>query len=142
MSDALKVQGQCLCGETAFEVVLKDEHVDACHCSMCRSWAAGPFMGVACETPSFTKDGALGVFSSSEWGERVFCKSCGSSLFWRTKDKAMTIVSAGAVPLSSRADFTLQVFVDEKPDYYAFANATKTMTGAEVVAAFSASQGE
>ena len=32
--------------------------------------------------------------------------------------------------------FTGQVFIDEKPAYYDFANATKTMTGAEVFAAF------
>ena len=32
--------------------------------------------------------------------------------------------------------FTMQIFTDEKPAYYEFANKTKTMTGAEVFAAF------
>ena len=29
-----------------------------------------------------------------------------------------------------------QVFIDEKPDYYSFANETKNMTGAEIFAQF------
>ena len=35
---------------------------------------------------------------------------------------------------------TSQIFIDEKPAYYDFANKTKNMTGAEVFAAFGASQ--
>jgi hypothetical protein len=31
---------------------------------------------------------------------------------------------------------SLQVFIDSKPQFYDFANETKMMTGAEVVAAF------
>ena len=55
----------------------------------------------------------LGVYSSSAWGQRCFCKQCGSTLFWRTADGAMTMVAAQA-----------------------FANATQKLTGAEVMAAF------
>ena len=36
-------------------------------------------------------------------------------------------------------EFGLQVFIDEKPDYYEFANETKDMTGAEVFAKFTSS---
>ena len=32
--------------------------------------------------------------------------------------------------------FDLQVFIDEKPEYYSFANETKNMTGAELFAQF------
>ena len=43
-----------------------------------------------------------------------------------------------AEALDERDGFTFvnQIFIDEKPPYYDFANATKTMTGAEVAAAF------
>ena len=30
------MNGQCLCGETTFEVELKNHDVHVCHCSMCR----------------------------------------------------------------------------------------------------------
>ena len=47
-----------------------------------------------------------------------------------------------AEAFDDRGDFALtsQIFVDEKPAYYDFANKTKNMTGAEVFAAFGASQ--
>jgi hypothetical protein len=32
--------------------------------------------------------------------------------------------------------FDRQIFIDEKPEYYSFANETKNMTGAEVFAQF------
>jgi len=35
--------------------------------------------------------------------------------------------------------FKRQVFVDEKPEYYDFANKTKDFTGAEIFAMFGAS---
>ena len=133
--------GRCLCGDVRFSLTLKNQHVDACHCTMCRTWCAGPFMGLQCEgNPVFEDEGALGVYRSSEWAERVFCKSCGASLFYRIVGGDHVIVAADAVELTDAADFTLQVFLDEKPAYYAFANDTKTMTGQECFEAFSGSQ--
>jgi hypothetical protein len=35
--------------------------------------------------------------------------------------------------------FDLQVFIEEKPDYYTFANETKNMTGSELFALFTSS---
>lgn len=35
------------------------------------------------------------------------------------------------------AEFTTQIFIEEKPSYYDFANQTKMMTGEEVFAAYS-----
>ena len=34
-----------------------------------------------------------------------------------------------------------QIFIDEKPDFYSFANETTTLTGEEVFAQFNDSQG-
>ena len=34
-----------------------------------------------------------------------------------------------------------QIFIDEKPDWYDFANETETMTGPEVIAMFSEGDG-
>ena len=81
------VQGRCLCGACTFSVTLRDENVDACHCGQCRTWAAGPFMDVmALSAPVFDDQDAVGVYRSSEWGERLFCKTCGSALAWRFAD--------------------------------------------------------
>ncbi|MEP3072351.1 GFA family protein [Maricaulis sp.] len=138
---SVTTQGRCLCGASAFTAKLKSETVDACHCSMCQTWGSGPFMAVECsEAPVFDDDSALGVFSSSDWAERVFCKSCGTPLMWRMKDGGHCSVSAGALTLSDKARFEVEIFIDEKPAYYDFANDTRKMTGAEVIAAFTAGQ--
>ena len=78
----------------------------------------------------------LGVYRSSEWAERAFCKQCGTPLFYRLIGQDMYFVSAEA--FDNRDDYALksQIFIDEKPAYYDFANKTHNMTGAEVFAAF------
>jgi len=131
------VRGRCLCGACTFSVTLRDENVDACHCGQCRTWAAGPFMDVmALSAPVFDDQDAVGVYRSSEWGERLFCKTCGSALAWRFADDHDKIaISAFAVPLSDAATFRSEVFIDAKPRFYDFAQDTKKMTGEELMAA-------
>mgnify|MGYP000571980733 FL=1 len=40
------------------------------------------------------------------------------------------------IPEEVKVEFDCQIFSDEKPDYYDFADQTKMMTGEEVFAAF------
>jgi hypothetical protein len=136
MSDAREISGRCLCGAVRFAAKAKDNHVGACHCHMCQRWTAGPFLTVDCEPGSvrITGEEQLGVYASSEWGERCFCKTCGTPLFWRMQDGSLAVASAGALDDKRDLTFFSQIFVDEKPAYYAFANETSMMTGAEVVA--------
>jgi hypothetical protein len=136
-----KVEGQCLCGAVKFTATLKNQDLHACHCSMCRAWVSGPFLGVDCEAPlSFEDDSAVGRYSASEWGERLFCKACGTSLAWQTKGGELASVSAGLVDLDAGASVTTEIFIDEQPHYYGLAGDAKRMTGAEAFAAFTAGQ--
>lgn len=130
--------GQCLCGTVSIYATGVEPHVDACHCTMCRRWSGGPLHALDCGTNvSFKGDGYIKRFSSSEWAERGFCSSCGTHLFYRLKEANHYIVPAGLFNNLSDAHFTTQIFIDEKPDYYNFANKTKMMTGEEVFAEFS-----
>jgi hypothetical protein len=79
------------------------------------------------------------VFDSSKWAERGFCSKCGTHLFYRLKQSQQHIMAAGIFADQSGLTFDHQVFIDEKPDYYEFANETKDMTGAEVFAKFTSS---
>lgn len=133
--------GRCLCGAVAFRATPKAHedgvHVDACHCGMCRRSVGGPLMGVELDGPLRIDDTThLGVYASSDWAERLFCKVCGSNLFYRLTDGSMHTVNAGALDDLSDAKFTMEIFIDDKPDYYDFAQPTKKMTGADVMAAF------
>jgi hypothetical protein len=132
------VSGGCLCGAVRFSARLKDGNFGVCHCGMCRRWAAGPFFAVECEGAiEIADESNLGAYRSSDWAERCFCKKCGSVLFYRIVGKEFSVVSVEA--LDDRAGLTMasQIFIDDKPAYYDFANKTHNMTGAEVFAAFS-----
>ncbi len=133
-------QGGCLCGAVRFTASPKDHEVGACHCSMCRKWTGGPFMVIDCsDTVKVENDSNLGVYRSSEWAERCFCKKCGSVLFYRLVQNGNSYASAEAFDDRAGYALTSQVFIDEKPAYYDFANKTHNMTGAEVFAAFAPS---
>jgi hypothetical protein len=137
MSQAATINGGCLCGAVRFTAAPANRDVGACHCSMCRRWTAGPFLGLDCgSTVQVADPSQLGVFRSSEWAERCFCKQCGTPLFYRLVAQNQYYVSAEALDDRGGYAFKTQIFIDEKPGYYEFANKTHNMTGAEVFAAF------
>ena len=91
MSEGATMNGGCLCGAVRFTATPANREVGACHCSMCRRWTAGPFLGLECGTTVKVADSAqLGVYRSSEWAERCFCKKCGTALFYRLVGKNFT----------------------------------------------------
>ena len=129
---------RCLCGAVRLKAGAFNGEMAACHCSMCRKWGGGPFMVVDCGT-EVDIEGAehVAVFDSSKWAERGFCNRCGTHLFYRLKGNQQHQVPIGLFDDSPEVHFGLQVFIDEKPGYYAFADETSTMTGAEVFAKYS-----
>ena len=133
MTKTIEAKGQCLCGAVHILANSVSRSVGACHCSMCQKWTGGPLLSVECGTEVvFEGEDCIGVFDSSAWAERGFCTRCGSNLFYRLKQSQQYFIPPGLFENSN--DFVLdhQVFIDEKPVYYSFANKTKDMTGAEV----------
>ncbi len=129
------MKGHCLCGAVKFTATPKRDEMGVCHCGMCRRWAGGVFMAVSCGPDvDVENDDQLGVFTSSDWGERCFCKTCGSTLFWRMRDGTNVAVSMQAFDDPEAFRFSSEIFIDEKPANYAFANDTKKQTGAELFA--------
>lgn len=128
---------KCLCKKITATAINVTTHVDSCHCSMCRKWSGGPFLALNCGTQvTFEGNQHIATFSSSDWAERGFCNNCGTHLFYKLKESQQYIMPAGLFDHLEDAEFTTQIFVDEKPAYYDFANQTKMMTGEEVFAAF------
>ena len=142
MSGDKTVSGGCLCGSIRFEAQPDAPEMGVCHCSMCRQWTGGVFMMVACgDTVKIKDDSDLGIYQSSKWGQRCFCKKCGSSLFWKTTEGNFHGVAVSALDNPSPYEFKRQIFIDEKPDNYSFANETHNMTGAQVFEMFASSDG-
>lgn len=136
------LRGACLCGACSFTATPTGDGANACHCGMCRKWSAGMYMAVDCgDSIVFDDTTQLGIYRGSEWGERVFCKACGSSLVWRMQDGTGAGVSMQAFDDPSQFILKNQWFIDKKPSNYALVNDTVKLTEAECIAAF-APEGE
>lgn len=130
-------RGSCLCGAVHIEVADAAASVGACHCGMCRKWGGGPLLAVECGAEvELSGEENIALFASSEWAERGFCKRCGTHLFYRLRQGLQYHVPAGLFDESPDFSLDQQIFIDEKPAYYGFANNTRDMTGAEVFALF------
>ncbi|MEM9027659.1 MAG: GFA family protein [Pseudomonadota bacterium] len=132
-----RMSGSCICGAVTLKFAMRNSEVGACHCGMFRKWSGGIFLAVdGVEDLEITGGDAVVTYRSSDWAERGFCKLCGTSLFWRLHNGDHPVVSAQCVDDFEDPKLVSQIFIDEKPDYYSFAEQTRTMTGAEVFAMF------
>ena len=138
MPDTTEGKGSCLCGAVGIIAKSINKLVGACHCSMCRKWGGGPLLAVDCgQNVSFEGEENISVYNSSDWGERGFCKKCGSHLFYRLKENKQYIIPAGLFEDQEFFVFDHQVFIDHKPAFYSFANKTTNMTEAEIYEMYS-----
>jgi len=133
------MKGNCLCG--AIEVTATDNRdIDICHCATCRRWGGGPLFAVhGGDGVTFGGSQSPSVYRSSDWAERGFCAICGTHLFYHLLPTGDYMLSAGL--FGEAVDFRLssQVFFDDKPDFYQFANDTPTLGKDPMIAQFSAS---
>jgi hypothetical protein len=108
---------------------------------MCRKWGGGPLLAVDCGT-HVQLDGEeyVSAYDSSDWAQRGFCSRCGTHLYYRLKANNQYVVPIGLFDDRPEVTFDSQIFFDEKPEYYAFANQTTYMTGAEVFAKYGSGQ--
>lgn len=126
----------CLCGKVSIEVTDFQSEVGACHCSMCRKWGSGPLLTVEVGTIANIRihsEHLISRYQSSEWAERGFCSNCGANLFYH-----LLPTDAYSIPIDlfddpEEALLTTEVYYDQKPAYYDFANETKKLSEAEIM---------
>lgn len=141
--ESIAATGGCLCGKVTYKASLKPQ-VGACHCAMCRQWSAGPYMAAHAIGPvAFTGEENIGVYNSSAWAERGFCKQCGSNLYYRLLPRAESpdgqyMLAAGTVSDQSGFEFDNEVFVDHAPGWYQFSgnDTRRRMTQADLMAKY------
>ncbi len=129
--------GGCLCGAVRFTAEVGEEFT-ACHCDMCRRWGGGPGMGIHGHAVHFEGAENIARYRSSDWAERGFCRICGSSLFYKMFEDEKYELILGALDDQEGLVMTRQIYIDQKPGHYEFANKTSTLTGAEVWALYAA----
>lgn len=127
------MQGKCLCGAIAVTAETKNESW-VCHCSMCRRWAGGPLFTVSCGS-NVQFSGKPTIFRSSDWAERGFCAACGTHLFYHLLHNDEYILAAGLFQ-DQTFQLTTEIYIEEKPDFYEFKNATHKLTGQQILDQF------
>ncbi|QLC25730.1 GFA family protein [Parasphingopyxis algicola] len=129
------LEGRCLCGAVTVTATPARPHIGACHCAMCRRWGGIAFAGVQCgENVAFTGEEHIARYASSAWAERGFCKRCGTNLFYRFTPANNYSLTAGLFDDTGALTLDEQIFIDEKPDWYDFAQDTPKKTGPEIIA--------
>ena len=135
--------GGCLCGAVRFRARLTGTNFGACHCPMCRKWTGSALLGMTVPEGNVEWTGLDHVArrQSSAWGERAWCRECGSPVWFRvTVDSpyAGTIeLPVGTFDNANGLTMTNEIYIDFKPDSYAFAGeGRKVLTRADCVARF------
>ncbi|MFW6092442.1 MAG: GFA family protein [Pseudomonadota bacterium] len=126
------MQGRCLCGGVSITAP-RHRGFEVCHCGMCRRWGGGPMMAVHCgrDVEIANRDGVR-TFDSSEWAERAFCATCGTHLYYRLKPADEYVVPVGLFQDDGPFELREQIFIDRKPEDYAFSADTPLLTEADV----------
>lgn len=134
-----QVKGQCMCGEVTVTATPARDGAGACHCDMCRRWTSSMYVSFQAE-PGYEVAGPVKVFRSSDWAERAFCVTCGSALWYRITlpgpMHGQTQMAAGLFDDAAGTELKLELYIDRKPNGYAFAGERRQMTGAEVEAIY------
>ncbi len=138
MESKTEHRGTCLCGAVRVVARTKNNSIGACHCTMCRKWGGGPLFASECETDvAFEGTEYISTFNSSDWAERGFCQKCGTHLFYRLKQQGHYAIPVGFFDDGDQWKLAEQIFIDQKPSFYSFAERTKDLTGEEVFAQYS-----
>ena len=112
--------GSCLCRAVTFELHGQLRPVLACHCTQCRKASGHYFAATALDRHRLriTCDDGLRWYRSSEFAQRGFCSTCGSSLFWQEDDAETVSVAAGSIDGDTGLHFEKHIYVTDKGDYY------------------------
>ncbi|KPF72483.1 hypothetical protein IP88_10030 [alpha proteobacterium AAP81b] len=92
----MALAGHCECGGIRFSV---DESAllgtGYCHCSICRRLSGAPVNAwVAVDPAALAVAGAPALYRSSERGQRAFCPTCGSQLWYAPDDGSFLTLNA------------------------------------------------
>lgn len=113
--------GRCLCGAVRFEADAPFRPVSVCHCRQCAQWTGSYVMATSVPPSRFrliAGDAALGWYAASDIAQRGFCKTCGSSLFWKPNDGSRISILAGSLDPPTGLALDHHIFVADKSDYY------------------------
>jgi len=113
--------GRCLCGAVTFTATDVDPHFHVCHCGMCLRYGGAPTMSVNVGSVAFTGEADILRYRSSDFAERGSCRKCGGHLFYRVITPDIYLMNVGTFDDPSAFTVGGEIYVDCKPQGYAFA---------------------
>ena len=141
MGEPTLLNGQCLCGAVTVSATMSRPMLRACHCDMCRQHTSGPFFSIAADPDSIKVDGPHTSYRSSDWAERGFCQTCGSTLWYGTTHDGARNLSAGLFADAGGAPLKLEFFADKCPQGYALKGEHKKLNTKDTIALFAPKEG-
>lgn len=141
---ALRKSGACLCGAVRVSAVLGARNIVACHCGQCRRWTGGgPYFSTDVADVEIDGEDHIAIFAASEWGERGFCRDCGTTLFWKMKNGPISNLAAGLFDDQSDLAVSEEIFADRRaPWHVSWDGAAQSTEAAELAKFAAATQGE
>ncbi len=133
------LKGHCLCGAVTVAFRAKDDALGACHCDTCRRWTGSAYLEIDAVPGSLSYDGPVKTYASSDWAERAFCEVCGTTIWYHltlpSHDDHYSL-AAGLVDNAGGLTMTKEIYIDRKPEGWAFAGDHPRETKADVEAKF------
>ncbi|MEE4189323.1 MAG: GFA family protein, partial [Roseobacter sp.] len=110
-----RISGQCLCGAVTVQATIAIDGLTVCHCDMCRRHSSGMFIGLSPDQSTLMIDGPAKSFRSSDWAERGFCSTCGSTLWYGTVHDGARYLAAGLFDNAAGGAVSIEYYADKCP---------------------------
>ena len=137
MTGDTHIEGRCLCGAVTVSADLASGDLTACSCDMCRRHTSSVFIAIAAVPGSVTVEGPAQSFRSSDWAERGFCGTCGSTLWYGTQADGAKHLAAGLFDNAAGGRVAIEFFADRRPEGHRLDGDHRRLSTEETIAMFS-----
>ncbi len=125
-------KGHCLCGAVTLTACITDDGIMCCHCQQCQRWTGGgPLINVRVTDVKISGEDAIKHLRISDYGERGFCGTCGSTLYWRMQGAEISSLAIGLFDDQSGLTMKEEIFTDRRPDWLPHFDGASQSTEAE-----------
>ena len=117
------MKGSCLCGKITYSVKRFIPHTTHCHCSMCRKFHGAAFATYSVATHQdfqwLSGEALLSRYQAANGTVRSFCRHCGSSLCFESKQSPDTIdIALATLDEPTNEKPSAHIYTDSKASWY------------------------
>lgn len=119
-----KITGSCLCGEISYQFSAPIKVFQYCHCNRCQKITGSAHASNIIIDPNqfewLTGETSVGRFElpDAKYFASSFCKTCGSSLPWVTKNGKAMVIPAGTLDNDPKLKPMHNIFYADKACWY------------------------